>query len=146
MTLLTIIGRFSICLGLNGVYLITCETYPTIIRATMMSFFSFFGYMAGCVASQVAFDVSIQILNRFQLFLFVIIFLLYLKTVWSLSAPLICGVCSILASLLAHLQIPETKDHVLLDTFNEQNDKFFDKKLIFQNLNSNKNLFFINLI
>jgi hypothetical protein len=60
VNVLAIVGKFSVSFNFNGIYIISSELYPTIIRSTMMSFFLCSGHLGSVTAPYIELLVSLS--------------------------------------------------------------------------------------
>jgi MFS transporter, OCT family, solute carrier family 22 (organic cation transporter), member 4/5 len=65
ITVLALIGKFSISLTYNGVYIITAELYPTIVRNSTVSICSAFARLGAVIAPNIQLLVVIFNLNNY---------------------------------------------------------------------------------
>lgn len=98
VTVLALIGKFAISFTYNGVYIITSEIHPTVIRNSAVSICQTFARMGAVIAP------NIQLLG--QLYWYPIPFVVF-------------GTFSIVSAITFVLFMPETKDRKLPDTIEE---------------------------
>ncbi len=118
---LVLLGKFLISISFSGIYLITSELYPTIIRGTLLCCFLFIGNCGSVVAPYINLLVT-QIFPTGSVFYQNFICPIKGELYWQPS-PFICyGAISLLSALLTLIFVPETRDMELYDTFENENE------------------------
>jgi OCT family organic cation transporter-like MFS transporter 4/5 len=118
ITILALVGKFTISFTYNGIYIVTSELYPTVIRTTAVAVCQCVGRLGGVIAPQINLLVSPNRHGTVREQLLILFFSLSIKgeLYWKPFPFVLYGICAILSALLTLIIVPETKNKKLSDT------------------------------
>lgn len=119
VTVLALIGKFTISFTYNSIYIITAEIHPTVIRNSSVSLCQTFARMGAIIAPNIQLLVNYFYLLKIILNILRNLFVLKGELYWYPMPFVIFGAFSAVSAVLFIIVMPETRNRKLPDTIEE---------------------------